>query len=114
MRPIDADAVLGGYNARKVTEYDESGCGVDYMAVSVEVLNNAPTLDVAPVRHGRWVDSDIKYAVTELLEGEYPETLTCSICGFKHKFADEYGYSCIWHYCPNCGAKMRGDEDAAE
>ena len=55
MRPIDADALFTPRNVRKVTEYDETGCGIDYLAVPWEVIQNAPTLDYAPVRHSEWI-----------------------------------------------------------
>ena len=58
---------------------------------------------------GKWLHTDVVHIVTNLIEGDAPQSLTCSRCGFKHRFADEYGYSCIWHYCPNCGARMVGD-----
>ena len=51
--------------------------------------------DVAPVRHGRWINvySDIE-----------PNPMfmygICSECGF------EQGISKYLNYCPNCGAKM--------
>ena len=65
---------------------------------AIEVLGmiyEMPTADVAPVRHGRWLPihstaaGDIQY---------------CSAC--------EIG--CTWkpNYCPNCGAKMDGDDHA--
>ena len=54
--------------------------------------------DVAPVRHGRWIDS-------------YPDIDPnpmfmygiCSECGF------EQGISKYLNYCPICGAKMDGE-----
>jgi hypothetical protein len=49
MRPIDADALKVVPNVRKVTEYDETGCGIDYLAIPVEVIEDAPTIDVAQV-----------------------------------------------------------------
>ena len=60
----------------------------------VKILNQFPVADVAPVRHGRWIDGD-----------PY-----CPICR-KDKFigldADVWS---DWQpdYCPNCGAKMDG------
>lgn len=47
--------------------------------------------DVAPVRHGRWVDNGIPDSI---LSG-------CSVCGFTCG-------SSSFSYCPNCGAKMDG------
>ena len=45
----------------------------------------APSADVAPVVHGRWLGYE------------------CSVCGVS----SEYGSS---NYCPNCGAKMDGGD----
>ena len=54
-----------------------------------EYLYELPTADVAPVRHGRWVDNGIP---DSMLSG-------CSVCGFTCG-------SSSFFYCPNCGAKM--------
>lgn len=59
MRLIDADALLSSFDVRKVVEYDESGCGMDYKAVPVEAIVNAPTIDAELVRHGRWIGAII-------------------------------------------------------
>ena len=54
-----------------------------------------PAADVAPVRHGRWETNS-----------DRPDSLICSICkcGFDMWKHDPH------NYCPNCGAKMEGDE----
>ena len=52
---------------------------------------DAPAADVAPVRHGRWVDNGIPDSI---LSG-------CSVCGFTCG-------SSSFFYCPICGAKMDG------
>ena len=88
-RLIDADALLSSFDVRKVVEYDESGCGMDYKAVPVEAIENAPTIDAEPVRHGRWIhDINNLYGCSECLGRE-----TMSQKKLKP-------------YCPNCGAKM--------
>ena len=46
---ISRSALLSGFDVRKVTEYDESGCGVDYKAVPVKAIEDAPTIDAVPV-----------------------------------------------------------------
>ena len=51
-----------------------------------------PVADVAPVRHGRWVEQE-KYTFGTMYD--------CSICGTRIL---DNGHS--WNYCPNCGAKM--------
>ena len=63
-----------------------------YRAKDVErLLDDIPTADVEPVRHGWWetIYND---------RGHYGFE-KCSTCG------DEYG-SLTYRYCPNCGAKM--------
>lgn len=58
------------------------------------VIDGIPSADVAPVRHGRWI---------EHYKSDAPPTLKerwiCSWCGN----VQTYG---ITDYCPNCGAKM--------
>ena len=52
-----------------------------------ELIDNMPSADVEPVRHGRWLDRTQEPGVAE-----------CSVCGSAGMF---------WmNYCPNCGAKM--------
>ena len=55
-----------------------------------------PAVDVAPVRHGRWVSVPHKLA------------RVCSVCNRDepYKFADIDAD--VYDYCPNCGAKMDG------
>ena len=58
--------------------------------VFASAIINAPAADVAPVRHGRWVDTDSEFA-------------QCALC--------KYPVYAAWNatnYCPNCGAKMDG------
>ena len=55
--------------------------------------------DVAPVRHGRWVD-----AYPDIEPNPMFMYGICSECGF------EQGISKYLSYCPNCGAKMDGGD----
>lgn len=52
-------------------------------------LNNAPTVDAVPVRHGKWK----AYPITG-------DSLQCSVCGVLRIGEPS-------NYCPNCGADMR-------
>lgn len=66
-----------------------------YSAVKqcVEAINWTPAADVAPVRHGRWIDiSDIDH-----------RSKSCSSCGFNA--TELLAKRC--NYCPNCGAYMK-------
>ena len=51
--------------------------------------------DVAPVRHGRWID-----AYPDIEPNPMFMYGICSACGF------EQGISKYLKYCPDCGAKM--------
>ena len=64
-----------------------------YDAFAVDcILKSIHAADVAPVRHGRWIEQE-KYTFGTMYD--------CSICG--DRILDN-GHS--WNYCPNCGAKM--------
>ena len=92
MRPIDADRALeivrdqgiAHPNAYHLTNY------------ATLILREAPTIDVAPVKHGQWVSVPHKLA------------RVCSVCNRDepYKFADINAD--VYDYCPNCGAKMDG------
>lgn len=49
--------------------------------------------DVAPVVHGRWIDTDSHLGYFA----------NCSACGYQMDVHAERGY---FNFCPNCGAKM--------
>ena len=55
--------------------------------------------DVAPVRHGRWIETGKGLLGTA--------SYKCSDCEFPMPFYNGY------NYCPNCGAKMDGGEGNA-
>ena len=77
MRPIDADKLLIALPSPE-------------MYVTKKLIEEAPTIDAEPVRHGRWIKLDRDIAV-------------CSECG-RHENAllvDSYPYC-------HCGAKMDG------
>lgn len=61
----------------------------------VETLEDLPSADVAPVRHGRWVTT-YRYG--------FP-IWECSECGTQTGTAN-------FPYCFNCGAKMDEEVDA--
>lgn len=70
------------------------GCG----NVCRRAIERILAADVAPVRHGRWID-----AYPDIEPNPMFMYGICSECGF------EQGLSKYLNYCPNCGAKMDGD-----
>ena len=73
-----------------LAEYDRGHQGTPGRAR--ELIANAPSADVQPVRHGRWMDC----------KPYNPEFngYKCSECGARYQ-----GFSPD-NYCPNCGAIM--------
>lgn len=64
-------------------------------------LKAVQTADVEPVRHGKWEEVRFRTIPYNRIGKEKK----CSDCGKKK---DKY---VIWHYCPNCGAKMDEEVD---
>ena len=63
--------------------------------------------DAAPVVHGKWIDHDgNKVQLNE--HGETCGTCFCNQCGEWLVASDEYAVK--GYFCPNCGAKMDGEE----
>ena len=57
---------------------------------AIDIIEDAPAADVAPVRHGRWlcVDTDTE------------QFFLCNRCKKKEYWESDY--------CPNCGCRMDG------
>ena len=64
-----------------------------------EMLDEQPTVDAEPVRHGHWIQLEFKSVWNNKL-------IACSKCG--ELFLVQHVES--EHYCRNCGAKMDGEE----
>ena len=65
-----------------------------------------PAADVVEVRHGKWVETQ------EPLGWRSVDCAECSVCHESWIIDEDSSigdYECMWHYCPNCGAKMDGD-----
>ena len=84
-----------------MAEYIEREAAIESLHVALDsainALRNAPSVDVAPVVHGRWIEQE-KYTFGTMYD--------CSICG--DRILDN-GHS--WNYCPNCGCRMDGGDD---
>ena len=83
--------------------------GAQYADAVYYNLQRLPAADVAPVRHGRWIEDERTYP------GPGLKNNLCSACGEvagAWKEGLEPGRK--WAYCPNCGAKMDRKEDGHE
>lgn len=59
----------------------------------IDRINEQPTVDVAPIRHGRWI-----------IDGVY---IVCSVCN-RLTLSPIVKQLPTFKYCPNCGAKLGG------
>lgn len=67
------------------------------------IIRTTKSADVEPVRHGRWMKT-----------GAYPHRVYCSVCSGTYAQAHWEVWkdgSLARAYCPNCGAKMDGEDE---
>ena len=110
MRLIDADRALeivrdqgiAHPNAYHLTKY------------ATLILQEAPTIEAEPLRHGRWViEKRHEVSRNPYIDDNYFASATCSECDFCiHAETKSFGYPDLntTNYCPNCGAKMDKEE----
>lgn len=75
---------------------------------AIDCINATPTADVANVKHGEWMETQ------EPLGWRDVDCIECSVCHESWIMNEDSSiddYECMWHHCPNCGAKMKGGEE---
>lgn len=94
MRLIDADALI-----EKLSTFNDRVHGDTHFICGIEsakeIIQNEPTVDAEPVRHGKWIKADSQ----QYFRKHYP-CFTCSECGYRKDSQKK------WNYCPFCGARM--------
>lgn len=102
MRLIDADALkkaMDGYWGRcqriRKPRNGETAVFLDIKAI----VEDCPTIDAVPVRHGRWLPKHHYIAGYEFVSGHI-----CSECCDDALNAE--GDDFLTDFCPNCGARM--------
>lgn len=116
MQLIDADALKLELQGHFETVEQDTTMSSEFQSGALMGLEAAefairctPSIDAAPVVHGRWVK------MTGMMPPEYHGHYNCSECGWHMK-----GLRNSWtreeelSYCPNCGAKMDGGEKDGE
>ena len=81
----------------------------DYSTAWSEI-SHMSAADVAPVRHGRWIEDERTYP------GPGLKNNLCSVCGeIAGSWKEGLEPGRKWAYCPNCGARMdKEDEHEAD
>lgn len=92
MRLIDADEAIINFGF----EWDDISPTRDEF---VEFIKKQPTIEVEPVKHGRWIGAP--------LCGN--DNCRCSECGSWHNIHANLRGEIKQKYCPNCGAKMKSE-----
>lgn len=88
MRLIDANELRKEIDKQAYPHKDSTANDI-YFSI-LHLLANAPTIDSEPERHGKWIEG---------ADG----SCMCSECGKVVRYN-------IGYYCPNCGAKMEGEQ----
>ena len=105
MRLIDADALIPS-EIHTIVVRKADGKEVWESVLYAEQIDNVPTVDAEPFRHGHW----ISVSQTKFEKLFFPQRVfKCSVCGHYLDFDGVNAGRGSANYCPNCGAKM--DED---
>jgi hypothetical protein len=93
-RLIDANALKAKFPViEKIAE------DLWYGAAIRVAIDRAPTIDAVEVVHGQWEKSPYFYG--------YVRCSICHDCNVDDMWIDGKK----WKYCPNCGAKMKGENN---
>ena len=95
---IDREALLEDIDAAM----KNSGMGYVIGKTLKRYVKLQTAADVAPVRHGRWVEPQRLYYGAKQYE--------CSLC-YSDTFWKKHSITEKYPCCPNCGAKMDGGAD---
>lgn len=91
-----------------------AACEADALYKATDIYNaikSVPTADVVEVRHGKWVETQEPLGWCDV------DCAECSVCHESWIIDEDSSiddYECMWHYCPNCGAKMDGGNNNVE
>lgn len=96
------DCIIGGVDDRYYTNKEKAIKAWNRRASNENTGEdhiNCEAVDAESVRYGRWIQSKTVNAY-----------YWCSYCKSTHKMTKSCNKYVLLKYCPNCGAKMDGDE----
>jgi len=98
MRLIDKQYALASA-VSGIVRTDENGENwIRTRDVRESIMNNVPTIEAEPIKHGRWSRERLPST-----DGGSYEVFRCNMCSEAFNWRT--------NYCPNCGAKMEGGEN---
>lgn len=81
-------------------------CSVPFPVVRQNILD-MPAADVAPVRHGKWIGSEMNFGYCDIIQKEYiAKKYICSECGYETGDQAKK-FVC----CPICMARMDKEDE---
>lgn len=92
-KQIEATAKSCPYNVNGECVLDETRCTTN---CEVAIWGHSLIEGYCKQSEGEWVEKNIFFAIYK-----------CSICGAENLYKD--GHACLSKFCPNCGAKMKGE-----
>lgn len=101
MRLIDADALADALGKIWGIPKDWDGGMAEECEDAFAMIDNAPTIDAEPIRHGHWIHTGVK----NVYGGHQHE---CSVCGYTLMVSPMCDNE---HYCCSCGAKMDEEDE---
>lgn len=102
-RYIDADNLIDELSAACMPIYEKGITGIlgDNSSIA-DIINEQPIADVQEVKHGEWLKPSN--------DSVDSKQWICSECKGLTETAYYCGH-CYYNYCPNCGARMDGDNN---
>lgn len=83
-----------------------------------ELIDEQPTADVQPVKHGEWIEKKvfrmkwIPYDDDDVNADDVGvECMTEQKCSYCKRWTIKFTYHIELDYCPLCGARMDGDSE---
>lgn len=104
MKLKDADALIEQIK----NPYTEYPVMIKIRKAIEDMINEAPTIDAEPVRHGYWI-SEKQTKFEKLFSPQ--RVFKCSVCGNYLDFDGVNAGRGSANFCPNCGATMDEVED---
>lgn len=96
MELIDRAVIMGALTSSEGQATIKAMTGAEAYNYFLSLLCSVPTIDAAPVVHGRWVEYLPVLGAGDL-------QIRCSECGSTNDVRTRY--------CPNCGTPMDGGEN---
>ena len=98
----DLDAAAALKAAEKRIAEQQKQIAQLYMLLNNRI-NEIAELEAQMPKEGEWIGEGDGYADGEMVYDMW----SCSECG---EYFDEWDDRPTWNYCPNCGAKMKGEQ----